>query len=60
MVALHNAYISVTCTPVQIEHGEWQAVLFSVLPENATCLRDGQLIDTGPFTVAFDARGVTT
>ncbi len=55
MVALHHANITVTCTPVQIDHGEWQAALFFVLPENAACLHDGQLIGKGPFTVAFDA-----
>jgi len=55
MVALHNANITVTCTPVQIDHGEWQAALFFVLPEEATCLREGKLIGNGPFTVVFDA-----
>jgi hypothetical protein len=55
MVALHHANITVTCTPVQIDHGEWQAAVFFVLPENASCLRDGKLIGKGPFTVGFDA-----
>ena len=55
MVALHHANITVTCTPVQIDHGAWQAALFFVLPEDAACLRDGRLIGSGPFTVAFDA-----
>lgn len=55
MVALHNANVTVTCTPVQIDHGEWQAALFFVLAENATCLHEGQLIGQGPYTIAFDA-----
>lgn len=46
--------------PVQIDHNEWQAALLSLLPENTTCLPDGQLIGTAPFTGAFDARGITT
>ncbi len=55
MLALHNANITVTCTPVQIDHGEWQAAVFFVLAEDAACMHQGQLIGTGPFTVAFDA-----
>ena len=55
MVALHHANITVTLTSVQIDHGEWQAALFFVLPEDASCLKDGKLIAKGPFTVAFDA-----
>jgi len=55
MLALHNANVTVTCTPVQIDHGEWQAALFFVLAENASCLNQGQLIGAGPYTVAFDA-----
>jgi len=55
MVALHHANVTVTVTPVQIDHGDWQAALFFVLPEDASCLANGKLIGKGPFTVAFDA-----
>jgi len=55
VVALHNAQVTVTCTLVQIDHGEWQAALFFVLPEKAKCMQSGKLINAGPFTVAFDA-----
>ncbi len=55
MVALHAANVTVTITPVQIDHGEWQAALFFVLAEDAACLNKGQLIGRGPFTVGFDA-----
>lgn len=54
IVALHNANVTVSCLPVQIDNDQWQAAVFFVLPVNARCLQDGQL-PGGPFAVEFDA-----
>ncbi|MFK7855198.1 MAG: hypothetical protein AB8B79_13840, partial [Granulosicoccus sp.] len=54
IVALHNANVTVSCLPVQIDNDRWQAAVFFVLPVNAPCLVDGQLAG-GPFSVEFDA-----
>jgi len=54
IVALHEADITATCMPIQIDQGEWQAAFFYVLAPDAPCLSGGQLLG-GPFTVGLDA-----
>ena len=54
IVALHNANVTLSCIPVQIDHGEWTAALFFVVPADAACLANGKL-DNGPFAVSFEA-----
>jgi len=54
IVALHEADITATCMPIQIDQGEWQAAFFYVLAPDAPCLSGGRLLG-GPFTVALDA-----
>jgi len=54
VVALHHANVTVSCVPVQIDHQEWRAALFFVLPADAPCLTDGKLAP-GPYSVEFDA-----
>ena len=54
IVLLHNANVTVSCVPIQIEAGQWQAAIFFVLPENAPCLVNGKLVG-GPFAVELDA-----
>ena len=54
IVALHNANVTVSCLPVQIDNDQWQAAVFFVLPLDAPCLEDGQL-HGGPFAVELDA-----
>ncbi|MBX2839970.1 MAG: hypothetical protein KTR35_24150 [Gammaproteobacteria bacterium] len=54
IVALHEANITATCMPVQIDQGQWQAAFFYVLAPDAPCLSGGQL-SGGPFSVVLDA-----
>jgi len=54
VVALHNANVTLSCIPVQIDHGEWTAALFFVVAPDASCLNKGQLAP-GPFAVSFEA-----
>ena len=54
IVALHEAGITATCMPIQIDNSDWQAAFFYILAPDAPCLRDGKLLG-GPFTVALDA-----
>jgi len=54
IVALHNANVTLSCIPVQIDHGEWMAALFYVAAADASCLSEGKLED-GPFAVSFEA-----
>lgn len=54
IVLLHEADITVSCVPIQLDDGDWQAALFFVLPANAPCLKTGRLLG-GPYTVEFDA-----
>ncbi len=54
MVLLHNANITVSCVPVQLDNGQWQAAIFFVLPADAPCLKTGRLLG-GPYTVELDA-----
>jgi len=54
IVALHEADITATCMPIQIDNGDWQAAFFYILSPNAPCLTNGQLLG-GPFAVAMDA-----
>lgn len=54
IVALHEAGITATCMPIQIDQGDWQAAFFYVLEPDAPCLRGGKLLG-GPFTVSLDA-----
>lgn len=54
MVLLHNANITLSCVPVQLDNGEWQAAIFFVLPADAPCLKTGKLLG-GPYTVELDA-----
>lgn len=54
VVLMHNANVTVSCVPIQIEAEQWQAAIFFVLPENAPCLTGGKLTG-GPFSVELDA-----
>lgn len=54
MVLLHNANITLSCVPVQLDNGQWQAAIFFVLPADAPCLKTGKLLG-GPYTVELDA-----
>lgn len=54
MVLLHNANITLSCVPVQLDNGQWQAAIFFVLPADAPCLKTGTLLG-GPYTVELDA-----
>lgn len=54
VVLLHNANITVSCVPVQIDNNQWQAAIFFVLPADSACLDDGKL-PSGPFAVELDA-----
>ena len=54
IVLLHNANITVSCVPIQIDDGIWQAAIFFVLPADAPCLTGGRLLG-GPYSVEFDA-----
>jgi hypothetical protein len=54
IVALHNANVTVSCVPIQIDHDQWQAAVFYVLPADAPCLGKGRLAP-GPFAVELDA-----
>ncbi|MFT4726303.1 MAG: hypothetical protein ACI9UN_000798 [Granulosicoccus sp.] len=54
IVLLHNAQVTVSCVPIQVDDGQWQAAIFFVLAKSAPCLTDGQLRG-GPFAVEFDA-----
>lgn len=54
IVLLHNAQVTVSCVPIQIDDGQWQAAVFFVLDSNAPCLTNGQL-PGGPFAVEIDA-----
>jgi hypothetical protein len=54
IVLLHNAQVTVSCVPIQMDDGQWQAAIFFVLANNAPCLADGRLLG-GPFAVEFDA-----
>ena len=54
IVLLHNAQVTVSCVPIQMDNEQWQAAIFFVLPKDAACLSDGKLAG-GPFAVEFDA-----
>lgn len=54
IVLLHNAQVTVSCVPIQMDNQEWQAAIFFVLPKDAPCLDKGQLRG-GPYAVEFDA-----
>jgi len=54
IVALHEAGITATCMPIQIDQGEWQAAFFYVLAPDAPCLTGEKLLG-GPYSVAMDA-----
>jgi hypothetical protein len=54
VVLLHNANVTVSCVPVQMDDGQWQAAMFFVLPRDAASLHDGRL-PGGPFSVELDA-----
>ncbi len=54
IVALHEAHITATCMPIQMDGADWQAAFFYVLAPDAACLSEGSL-PGGPFTVALDA-----
>lgn len=54
MVALHDAAVTVTCLPVKLDGGEWQAALFYVVPPSAPA-RHGDLLPGGPFAVELEA-----
>ncbi len=53
VVALHDSGVTVTCLPVQLDGGEWQAALFYVVPLGSPALGTGAL-DQGPFAVQFE------
>lgn len=54
IVALHEASITATCMPIQLDGGDWQAAFFYVLSPDAACLSGGKLRG-GPFAVSMDA-----
>lgn len=54
IVLMHNAQVTVSCVPIQMDNQEWQAAIFFVLAKEASCLANGQL-SGGPFAVEFDA-----
>ena len=54
VVLLHNANVTVSCVPIQLDDGNWQAAIFFVLPADAPCLTGGRLLG-GPYAVEFDA-----
>lgn len=54
VVALHEAAITATCMPIQLDDGEWQAAFFYILAPDALCLTQGKLLG-GPYAVALDA-----
>ena len=54
VVLLHNANVTVSCVPIQMDDGQWEAAIFFVLPKEAACLNNGELAG-GPFAVEFDA-----
>lgn len=53
-VLMHEAGVTVSCVPIQLDDGEWQAAIFFVLPTDAPCLDQGRL-SGGPFAVEFEA-----
>lgn len=53
VVALHDSGVTVTCLPVQLDEGDWQAAFFFVVPLGSPALEPGAL-DTGPFAVQFE------
>ncbi|MFT5893639.1 MAG: hypothetical protein ACI8VW_000505 [bacterium] len=53
IVLLHNAQVTVSCVPIQMDDGQWEAAMFFVLANKAPCLAGGQLLG-GPFAVEFD------
>jgi len=54
IVALHEANITATCMPIQLDGGGWQAAFFYVLSPDAPCFKTKKLLG-GPFSVALDA-----
>lgn len=54
IVLLHESNVTVSCVPIRMDDGQWQAAIFFVLPADAACLRNGKL-PGGPFSVAIDA-----
>jgi len=59
MVAMHEAAVTATCVPVQLDDGDWTAALFIVAPGGSPCLRTGAggtvRLSGGPFAVQFEA-----
>jgi hypothetical protein len=54
IVALHEAAITTTCMPIQIDEGDWQAAFFYVLQPDAPCLTKGKLLGS-PYAVSLEA-----
>jgi len=54
IVLMHDANVTLSCVPVQLDDGQWQAAIFFVMPSNAACLDNG-LLAGGPYSVALDA-----
>jgi len=59
MVAMHEAAVTATCLPVQLDDGDWCAALFVIAPGGSACLRTGAdgvaRVSGGPFAVQFEA-----
>lgn len=53
VVALHDSGVTVTCLPVQLDDGDWQAAFFYVVPLGSPALEPGAL-DSGPYAVQFE------
>jgi len=56
---MHEAAVTATCVPVQIDRDRWCAGLFVVAPPEAACVRTGpdgaRRLPGGPFAVQFEA-----
>lgn len=54
IVALHEGGVTVTCLPIQLDDGAWQAAIFYVVPiDSPMC--DGGKRPAGPYAVQFEA-----
>ncbi len=56
IVALHEASVTATCMPIQLDDTEqWQAAIFYVMPPDAPALGKGNRLLGGPFSVSIEA-----
>ncbi|MBX2837956.1 MAG: hypothetical protein KTR35_13950 [Gammaproteobacteria bacterium] len=54
VVALHSAGVTVTCVPIRMDDGDWQAGIFYVIAPEAPCLQH-DLAELAPFDVTVEA-----